>query len=195
LSLPFPIDSRFLSFLRFIDGDLASMARARGCRCGGALHSADYPRKPRGGPSDIEEEDRRRLSFCCDREGCRSRVTPPSVRFLGRKVFLGAVVVLSIAMRQGPSPTSIRKLHELFGVSRRTLSRWRGFWREAFSETRFWKGVRGLFMPPVARESLPLSLLQRFGAVASERTVGALLRFLAPVTTFSCEAVEPSQAP
>ncbi|NLS97786.1 MAG: hypothetical protein GXX96_37065 [Planctomycetaceae bacterium] len=40
-----------------------------------------------------------------DRDGCRKRTTPLSVRFLGRKVYLGAVVVLVAAMRQGPSPS------------------------------------------------------------------------------------------
>jgi hypothetical protein len=40
-----------------------------------------------------------RFSFCCDRDGCRNRATPPSVRFLGRKVYLGAVVMLISASR------------------------------------------------------------------------------------------------
>lgn len=68
--------------LRF-DRDLAAEAREQGCRCGGVLHRADYPRKPRGGPSDLGPDYGRRLSLCCAREGCRKRTTPPSVRFLG----------------------------------------------------------------------------------------------------------------
>jgi len=32
--------------------------------------------------------------FCCAVDGCRSRATPPSLRFLGRKVYLAAIVVL-----------------------------------------------------------------------------------------------------
>ena len=46
------------------------------------------------GPGDLPDEYRYRFSFCCDRDGCRKRVTPPSVRFLGRRVYLGAVVIL-----------------------------------------------------------------------------------------------------
>ena len=42
-----------------------------------------------------------RLSFCCDRDGCRKRVTPPSVRFLGRKVFLAVAVILISAITKG----------------------------------------------------------------------------------------------
>ena len=39
----------FFQFLASIDIDLASRARIQGCSfCGGVLHSACYPRKPRG---------------------------------------------------------------------------------------------------------------------------------------------------
>ena len=79
---------------------------------------------------------RYRLSFCCARDGCRKRVTPPSVRFLGRKVYLGAVVILVSAMRQGPTPRRVRELTELFGASRRTIYRWRDFWNEHFPKTK-----------------------------------------------------------
>jgi hypothetical protein len=37
----------------------------------------------------------RRFSLCCGREGCRRRATPPSVRFLGRRVYVGAVVIVA----------------------------------------------------------------------------------------------------
>jgi len=41
------------------------------------------------------------LSFCCALDGCRSRATPPSLRFLGRKVYLAAIVVLIAILRHG----------------------------------------------------------------------------------------------
>jgi hypothetical protein len=115
-------DARLYAILQQIDEDLAARARAAGCRCGGPLHSARYPRKPRGGPAGLGSSYEQRLSFCCATEGCRKRTTPPSVRFLGRKVYLGAVVVLVSALRQGPSPMRVSVLHELFGVGERTLS-------------------------------------------------------------------------
>ena len=99
-----PRNASFWAFLFSIDQDLAEQARQKKCPCGGCLHRANYPRKPRGGGEDLPQEYDFRLSFCCEREGCRKRVTPPSVRFLGRKVYLGAVVILVAAMRQGPSP-------------------------------------------------------------------------------------------
>ena len=83
-------DASLYDFLFKIDLDLAASTRAGGCAaCGGRLHSARYPRKPRGGPGDLGREYECRLSFCCAVDGCRQRATPASVRFLGRRVYLG----------------------------------------------------------------------------------------------------------
>ena len=81
--------STLYPILRNLDEKLAAEARERGCPCGGQLHRACYPRKPRGAPREVEEDKayRQRLSFCCAKEGCRRRTTPPSVLFLGRKVY------------------------------------------------------------------------------------------------------------
>ena len=178
-----PRNASFWAFLFSIDQDLAEQARVKKCPCGGCLHRANYPRKPRGGGEDLPEEYGFRLSFCCEREGCRKRATPPSVRFLGRKVYLGAVVILVAAMRQGPSPRRVRGLSGLFGVDRHTIARWRVFWSEHFPQTPFWKVERGRVVPTIEIVTLPLALLEIFlrgdsPAEAWER----LLRFLAPIT-------------
>jgi hypothetical protein len=101
-----PRSATFWLFLFSVDQDLAQSAREKACPCGGRLHRANYLRKPRGA-EDLPEDYGYRFSFCCARDGCRKCVTPPSVRFLGRKVYLFAVVVLVSAMRQGPSPRLI----------------------------------------------------------------------------------------
>ena len=176
-------DTTLYDVLLKFDHDLAAEARAARCPCGGALHSARYPRKPRGGPDDLGPEYTTRLSFCCAVEGCRRRVTPPSVRFLGRRVYLGAVVVLVTAMRAGLTAPRAAQLREWFGVSGRTLARWRQWWRETFVASPFWQGVKGRFAPPVAPRALPASLLERFGAEHARDRLVALLRFLAPLTT------------
>lgn len=94
------------------------------------LLRADYPRKPRGVAHVVLEESySRRLSFCCEREGCRRRVTPESVRFLGRRVFLGAVVVLATALAHGLTARRRQALCERLAVSGRTLGRWCRWWR------------------------------------------------------------------
>ena len=81
-------DARFYALLLEIDWDLARSVRDARCECAGALHASHYPRKPRGGPAALPEGYERRYSFCCSREGCRTRATPPSVRFFGRRWYL-----------------------------------------------------------------------------------------------------------
>ena len=188
-----PRNASFWLFLFSIDQDLANIARQKACACGGRLHSAKYPRKPRGS-DDLPEQYGHRLSFCCDRDGCRKRVTPPSVRFLGRKVYLGAVVILVAAMRQGPAPRRVRELSRLFGADRRTVARWQVFWREHFPLTPFWKVARGRFMPAVEITLLPLSLLDAlFRGDDSCQNWERLLRFLAPITTAGGPVIEVSR--
>lgn len=96
------------------------------------MHRASFPRKPRG-PAALPAGYDRRHSFCCAVDGCRKRVTPLSVRFLGRRVFTGAVVVLVSALRHGLTPPRVRRLREALGVSRRTLERWCVWWCETFA--------------------------------------------------------------
>jgi hypothetical protein len=123
-----------------------------------------------------------RLSFCCSVEGCRRRVTPPSLRFLGRKVFFGVLVVVLPVLREGPTPQRLCRLAEVFTVSRRTLLRWRRWWREVVVQSRFWQAMRGSWATPVASETLPGSLLMAFSGIeeASQRVL-AVLRWLSPL--------------
>ncbi len=178
-----PRGERLWSFLFSIDQDLAETARHAGCDCGGRLHSGNYPRKPRGCPDGCPESFQRRLSFCCDRDGCRKRTTPPSVRFLGRKVYLGAIVILIAAMRHGATPGRVRELSDLVGADRRTIERWRVFWREHFPLTPFWKVARGRLALLAEDLTLPGSLIDMFlRADSLETGWGNLLRFLSPIT-------------
>ena len=176
-------DAKLFDALIAIDRDLAATAQAGGCRrCPGRLHHGDYPRKPRGGPATLPAAYERRTSFCCAR--CRKRVTPASVRFLGRRVYLGAVVLLACVLRQGPTPWRVARLRELLGVSADTLAHWHRWWRDAFVRTAFWKAARGRFAPPVDDADLPRAVLARFGGEPLTQII-ALLRFLSPLTTTS----------
>ena len=173
----------FWSFLLSIDKDLADSTRQQGCSCGGCLHSANYPWAPRGGPDHLPVEYRSRFSFCCDRDGCRRRMTPPSVRFLGRRVYLGAIVILISAMRQGPTPRRVRELSTLFGADGATIARWQAFWRDHIPQTPFWKVARARLIPVVDLVALPLSLLDAFLRTKDPcQDWGNLLRFLSPLT-------------
>lgn len=171
-------DPKFLALLLRIDHELAAQARADGCRCGGALHRADYPRKPRGCAAGVRPDCSSRLSFCCAE--CRKRSTSMSVRFLGRRVYLALAVVLVSARRAGPTPTAAR-LGTQLGVTRRTLRRWRDWWCEQFPLTPLWRSACARFMPPVAAEQLPGELLDRFTGAAHEALM-RLLVWLSPVT-------------
>jgi hypothetical protein len=179
-----PRSASFWAFLFTVDQDLAKTTRDKGCPCGGRLHCSNYTRKQRGGPDTLPDTYRTRLSFCCDRDGCRKRATPPSVRFLGRKVYLGAVVILASAMRHGASPRRVRELSTLFGADRQTLDRWQSFWLEYFPQTPFWKVARARLSPVGDIATLPLSLLTAFvHHCLDDDGWTRLLRFLAPITT------------
>ena len=109
-------------------------------------------------------------------------MTPPSVRFLGRKVYLGAMVILISAMRQGPTPRRVRELSTLFGADRATIARWQAFWRDHIPLTRFWKVARARLIPVVDVVALPLSLLDAFLRTKDPcQDWGHLLRFLSPL--------------
>ncbi len=178
-----PDAASFWAFLFVIDQDLAETARKNGCSCGGHLHRANYPRKPRGTPRQLPESQCQRLSFCCDRDGCRKRVTPPSVRFLGPKVYLGAIIIVISAMRQGPTPRRVRELSSRFGADRRTIARWQVFWREHFPQTPFWKVAHARFTPVIRIVTLPYSLVDAFlSCDAGDTGWARLLRFLAPIS-------------
>jgi len=196
-------DSSFFALLQKIDEEMAEAVRCAGCpHCGSALHRADYPRKPRGGPPSLNEEAEvkaaekdeqeklvqkydQRFSLCCGRDGCRRRATPPSVRFLGRRVYLGAVVVLLSAMLNGVKPWRVAKLQRHIPVSRRTPVRWREWWLTTFVHTPFWRAARAFWMPPVDESHLPASLPERFAGDERCRPESCL-RLLQPLTTRSC---------
>ena len=101
-------DTSFHRLLQGIDEDVAEGVRSKGCQhCGAALHSARYERKPRGGPSELPAKYERRASFCCAAAGCRKRVTPPALRFWGRRVYLGPVFSAGIQ----PAPRGHAETH------------------------------------------------------------------------------------
>jgi hypothetical protein len=166
----------FLLLLR-IDEELASAARQAGCDCGGTLHSARYPRKPRGCPAQVREAYGWRFSFCCAR--CDRRATPVSVRFLGRRVYVAVMLMLV----SPPGGAAASALCEALSVPVRTLARWCAWWRRDFPGSRLWQSVRERFSTPVCLAQLPQSLLERFQASTCALRLVALLRFISPLST------------
>ncbi len=103
------------------------------------------PRKPSGVERPLVAGERR-LSFCCAREGCGCCVTPPSVRYFGRRVYVAFVFVFLTAMSQGVRSPEFRLVVDRLGIDKRTLQRWRRRWRKTFVETSLWRKPR-----PVSR--------------------------------------------
>jgi hypothetical protein len=182
-----PIEMRreFFEGLTALDEAIVELAAKEPCRdCGGPLHRGDYPRKPRGGEiAGVAEGFNRRFSLCCGRDGCRHRATPPSVRFLGRRAYVGAVVVVAsaVALTTMAAIAVVRAT----GVPARTTRRWLRWWRGPFTTSAPFVELSARLVPAPERRRLPLSLLDRLAAARSV-SVAKLLAWLAPLTTTSC---------
>jgi hypothetical protein len=184
------VGDKILQRLVEIDEATCKRVAAGGCQwCDGPLHRSDYPRKPRGGLlAGGGEEFFWRLSLCCGREGCRRRATPPSVRFLGRRVYLGAAVILGSIASQALA--TAREVKRVTGIPARTVGRWRLWWQTQFVESRLFEKERGRFIPPLVLAELPAALVERFEQVrrAAQDKAQALVHtlcFVAPLTTAS----------
>lgn len=167
----------FFRLLLRIDKELADETRAGGCPCGGVLHQADYPRKPRACLNEVRADFESRFSFCCSR--CRKRTTALSVRFLGRRVYLSLAVVLVSARHMGQVPAAAG-ISASLGVPARTLQRWRDWWQQHFVLTPLWQAACARFIPPVD-SGFPGGLLERFAGTVEE-SLTRLLFFLTPLT-------------
>lgn len=179
------LDAEFGAALYAIDAAAARRVHEGGCpRCGGALDRADFPRKPRGDVAAMGPHATVRFSFCCRRDSCRKRATPPSLRFLGRKIYLAATVVIASAVGQTMRLVGRDRARQVRDVPVRTVRRWLAWWQIVFALGGFWAEAKGAFATLVAEAELPASLFARFGA-ASVDALTKMLAFLAPVTTAS----------
>ncbi|MAQ18799.1 MAG: hypothetical protein CMN30_28885 [Sandaracinus sp.] len=165
------LDGELSARLHAADEALVEEARARGCpRCGDRLHRADYPRKVRGVGEAAEIYFARRFALCCAEEGCRPRVLPPSVRFLGHKVYallaIAAACMAEVAHRQWQE--------------RRRIARWLAWWREVFATSAAFTELRGRMATPVDCESLPTSLYERVRAPSRALRFACLVAGVAP---------------
>lgn len=182
------LKEEFFACLAELDARIAREVAAAGCpSCGGPLHQANYERKPRGGEVAVAGEAfTLRHSLCCGREGCRKRSLPPSLRFLGRRVYVEVVVLLASIAAQLVS--TLRDARIVTGVPARTLRRWGVWWRGVFPGSATWVELRARFAPPPPDEAaLPYSLLARLAADLAGPSFGDICqlaaRLLAPATT------------
>lgn len=114
----------FLSELVAIDFESAQKVKALGCpECRSVLHKSNFTRKFRGLEVEPPPQFEVRFSFCCSKDGCRNRLTPPSVRFMRHKVYLALVVVLA-------GSGIMTFLEEKLEVTIQTARRWQRAWSQ-----------------------------------------------------------------
>jgi hypothetical protein len=183
------LGGEFFRRLEEVDEGVAQRVAAAGCpRCEGPLHRGDYARKPRGaliapaGATSVM-----RFSLCCGREGCRRRATPPSLRFLGRRVYLGVVVIVASLVAQWLGTAEASR--PVTGVPARTTRRWVGWWCGPFVETEVFLSVCARLVG-LAVDELPASIVAKLPGTWPQR-VRAVLELLAPLTTGSLPAGSP----
>jgi len=104
-------DPKFFALLLRIDHELAAQARADGCRCGVALHRADYPQA-----AGLPGRGSRRTFFAPE---LFSVLSAASVRHRGRCDSLAGVCICRLGTQ--------------LGVTRRTMARWQAWWLERFT--------------------------------------------------------------
>lgn len=179
----FTFGREFFALLEQEDERIAEQVAAEGCaECEGPLYRSDYDRKPRGALLAAgAEASARRFSLCCGREGCRLRATPLSLRFLGRRVYVGAVVVAASII--GLLLQAAGALRKATGVPARTVGRWRSWWQGPFLSTEVFLALRARLVE-VAVTALPASILDRLPGTGEQRMKSMLL-LLAPLTTDS----------
>ena len=177
-----------------MDRQMARWVAGLGCRfCAGPLHQSNYRRKPRGAKvGEAAEAFALRYSLCCGREGCRRRTLPPSLRFLGRRVYVEAVVLVAtvVSLLLG----SPKAASNAMAVPVRTLKRWGAWWTESFPQSRAWQEIRSRLVPSPEQWSLPRSLYERLDQELSRggsaRSPGDVCQmaaqWLASCTTQSC---------
>lgn len=187
-------DVEFFARLDAMDAEIASKVAAQGCPfCGGPLHRGNYLRKPRGALlASGGEQYSLRYSFCCGWRDCRRRVLPPSLRFLGRRVYLEVVVLFATVVLQ--LVEAIRNASVATGVPARTLRRWAAWWVGIFPASPIWLDLKARFVPPPPDESLlPASLVDRLERALTampaprgpefSKLAEQMARLLAPATT------------
>ena len=113
--------------------------------------------------------------------GCRARETPASLRFLGRNVHIAVTVALVAIMCHGATASRVQALMRDIAVDRRTIERWRRWWRDSFTTTPIWQVAWAKLMPPIDQQHRPTSLFERFTGDIPDRLI-ALLRFIGPIT-------------
>ena len=184
MSQNFLFKSSFHAHLVRIDRQLADICANKYCvYCRGKLHQADYPRSPLGMPQLFRDQYMWRISFCCST--CRKRITPPSVRFFGRRWYPAPIHVFIAIMTSGINKRRIALIEKYFGiaVNESTWRRWRKWWRDEFVVTKFWSHAKGQIPPTneIIQGPFPRVIFNFYRGNTEEKML-LFLPFLSPLT-------------
>lgn len=175
------LDARFYNSLLDLDRLIAEQVRQAHCVfCQGNLHQSHFLRKPKGVPEGVDDDFAIRFSYCCGQDGCRKRLTPPSMRFLSRKVYSSVIIFLIFLLKEDTDESKVDKLNLLLNTSLsvETLRRWRNYWKNEVPQSKTFKR-QGL--SHFIGQSLPHSLLALFQqGVNKQLEMG--LRWILPLT-------------
>lgn len=167
-----------------LDVEAAKAVKPEGCpHCNGKLHQSHYPRIGFGIATQLAPLYEQRFSFCCS--DCRTRVTPPSVRFFGRRRFVASIFILLCASHhfKPNEPNCLRLARRLgFHLSLSTWKRWRAWWQKTFPNSRFWATAKARFSSLPDVTPCPRALLKSFAQATLGLRLVAFLRFLSPLT-------------
>ena len=113
------------------------------------------------------------------------------MRFVGRKVYVGALLVLfgNAACGVGDSAAARALLGAAAaagGIPMRTLKRWHAWWTTLVPATRWWTTLSARFVPGIDTATLPSALLARVEAVGVEARLTAVLGLTRPLSTRTC---------
>ena len=159
---PLLTDATFYNSLFALDQIIAEQIKGSRCPfCQSPLHHAHFLRKPKGIPKGVHCDYSTRFSFCCGKEGCRKRLTPPSMRFLSRKVYSSVIIFLIFLLKSKTDESKVEELNGLLGTSLsvETVRRWRQFWINEVPHTQTWKRAA---LNQTLSQNLPGSLLVQF---------------------------------
>ncbi len=115
---------------------------------------------------------------------CGAQNTPASVIFLGKKVYIGVIVILaSQLLLEAEQPISSSSLFDN-QASLLTVRRWLKWWKDGVAKDPFWKKNQGLLRISTEVTHLVVKVWNHFEQQLTNLsdTLHAILKFFSPIT-------------
>ena len=177
------LEASFWLLLSDIDEKIAHFYHQLPCfYCAKRMYWGNYPRKPRGLPPMAEDIFAFRYGHCCS--GRRRRRTPPSARFLGRRVYVASFIMMIFCPDTSNDNDHMKLVDSVsVGMDLITPIRWISWWSLDIPVSSIWKKICGLLGINISNEFLPHFISHQFAKknINAEKAVLALLEFLAPI--------------